>query len=622
MKLEPRGNASPRLPISLRTVGLAILALTGVLIGVALIAVSSRPVQVRASAPPPPPQPLPMLDAEEYVLIGWNDLGMHCMNENFENLAVLPPYNTLWAQVIRKGTRPEVVTTTLSVAYSFLDNTYSVGKTNFWDYANQLFGVNLAPNVGLTGATLAGDMDAKPDHFVIEGVPLTPYRDSAPQPGPANWYPYQLAHMVARDATTGEILAETTTVAPVSTEMRCDFCHSDGQRENISTGNVETNILTLHDREHGTNLMGQRPVLCAQCHGSNALGAPGNPRLPNLSRAMHKKHEDFSKTSEGCYNCHPGTQTQCQRDVMFVENGMTCVDCHGTAADVADTSRRPWIDLPRCENCHLPQFAENPDTLYRNSVGHGGIYCEACHGSPHAILPTNQANDNIQNIALQGFAGTLSDCKVCHGPIVPMGPGPHGLTADDIATPGPTATPTNTSVPGATATPTSTRQPSPTVGPTATSGPSPTPSRREVEFAGVVESRPSGRIGMWRIDGRNVTVDATTRFDEKKGPAIVGASVKLRGMQDAGGNILAQRITVQSTGDRSRETKFIGTIQQLPSGGLLGAWLVSGNTVNVDAQTEVHGNASRYRVGAVVKIHGRRLADNTVTADEVSLADD
>jgi hypothetical protein len=34
----------------------------------------------------------------------------------------------------------------------------------------------------------------------------------------------------------------------------------------------------------------------------------------------------------------------------------------------------------------------------------------------------------VQNIALQGYAGTLNKCITCHG-YVPSGPGPHGLTA-------------------------------------------------------------------------------------------------------------------------------------------------------------------------------------------------
>ena len=68
-----------------------------------------------------------------------------------------------------------------------------------------------------------------------------------------------------------------------------------------------------------------------------------------------------------------------------------------------------------------------PNTLYRNSNnGHGGLYCETCHNSTHAVLPSREERDNRQMVALQGHAGTLSDCTVCHG-VTPGGPGPHGL---------------------------------------------------------------------------------------------------------------------------------------------------------------------------------------------------
>ena len=284
--------ASPRPPRRdhLRLLGIALSALIA-LGSISALLITGTTAQavggpVNASGPVPAIAP----QTGTYKIVGWNDLGMHCMNESFANLAVLPPYNTLWAQVIRQGPEPDIVTSGVTVEYSIVDNTYSVGKTDFWQYAKQLFGADLAPNVGLKGATLAGQMSISGDHFVVEGVPLTPYRDSAPQPGPQNWYPYQLAHLIARDSATGQVLAETTTVAPVSTEMRCDTCHGDGMQEGIATGNVETNILTLHDKEEKTNLMGSRPVLCAACHGSNALGAPGKPNLPNLSRAMHSKH--------------------------------------------------------------------------------------------------------------------------------------------------------------------------------------------------------------------------------------------------------------------------------------------------------------------------------------------
>ena len=30
---------------------------------------------------------------DSYVVIAWNDLGMHCANKDFSNMCILPPYN-------------------------------------------------------------------------------------------------------------------------------------------------------------------------------------------------------------------------------------------------------------------------------------------------------------------------------------------------------------------------------------------------------------------------------------------------------------------------------------------------------------------------------------------------
>src|SRR5512135_3201289 len=92
------------------------------------------------------------LHAQQYVLIGWNDLGMHCANKDFSRMAVLPPYNNVVAQLIRKapGQLPQIVTAVYTIEYSIPGNTYSVGKTNFWTYAQQLFGLAqpLPQNIG------------------------------------------------------------------------------------------------------------------------------------------------------------------------------------------------------------------------------------------------------------------------------------------------------------------------------------------------------------------------------------------------------------------------------------------------------------------------------------------
>ena len=420
------------------------------------LALATLARETRAQAEPPAEQAVPPTDT--YVLLGWNDTGMHCQNESFANFAIQTPGNNLLSQLVRVGPKPRIVTEGVQVDYGIKSNTYSDGKTDFWKFARQLFGIELAPNTGLTGATLAGQMKAAGNHFEILGVPLTPYRDNAPQPGPANWYPYQTARQVARDQATGRALAETTHVAAVSTETRCELCHADGTQQGIATGNVETNVLALHDQKEGTKLVESRPVLCAGCHGSNE-GRPGKEGVPSLSRVMHGKHAEIfpdtghpalPKGAEApqrlaagsrprsaatpavlemlstCYQCHPGRRTQCHRDVMHVA-GITCVDCHGTLADLAAPARRSWVDQPRCGDCHAAVYAENEGKRYRDSVGHGGMYCAACHGSPHAILPTVQTNDNLQSISVQGHAGTIRECFVCHGFTPPEGPGPHGL---------------------------------------------------------------------------------------------------------------------------------------------------------------------------------------------------
>jgi len=391
---------------------------------------SAPPVQTETPTPtltetPSTTPPPPVLG--DYIVIGWNDLGMHCYNPSFQDLAVLPPYNTLWAQVIKRGDPPLIVTDGISVTYSFPDNTYSVGKTDFWDYDVELFGVDLLPDIGLTGKGLAGEMDPAGDHFAAEGIPLTEYDD-----GDHNTrVPYQLAEIVVQDFD-GTELARNQVVAPVSTEMHCEYCHFDGNIEDISTGRVETNILTLHDMENQEEypskyagpLMDQRPVLCAKCHASNALGANGEPGIPSLSNAIHEKHAgEVAASTEGCYNCHPGPSTKCLRDVMSTEFEMGCLDCHGTMEDVSKNPR-PWLNEPRCDSCHAaPRYAMDNE-LYRFSTGHGGLYCEACHDSTHAIATSAEPRDAIKFINLQGYAGTLEMCTVCHL-TDPEGKSPH-----------------------------------------------------------------------------------------------------------------------------------------------------------------------------------------------------
>jgi hypothetical protein len=341
----------------------------------------------------------------QYVVLGFNDLGMHCMNQDFSEFMILPPYNTVHAQVIRRGKEPKIIKSGVTVNYSIPGNTTSSNKTNFWDYAFDLFGVNLPPDVGLSGNGLSGRLtrDEEQGDWYVTGIPVTPINDAG------KLDPYPLAKLTVTQ--NGTQIARTNTVVPVSWEISCELCHTS---PDVSVG---TDILRKHDVMHGTTLENQKPVVCGECHAQAPLGLSGKPGVPSLSRAMHNSHATRIaeiNLDNGCYACHPGFETSCQRDVHF-SKGMDCVACHGEMQAVASPSRRPWVDEPKCGDCHQrKEFRfEEEGKLFRESRGHQEIECAVCHGSPHAITPTVTEADNAQAIMHQGTPGVL-DCVVCH----------------------------------------------------------------------------------------------------------------------------------------------------------------------------------------------------------------
>ncbi len=424
------------MPSPRRVFWIALVLLTAV---GALVLVSSFITTAAARPPDRPAVP------GDIIVISWNDLGMHCYNRDFNDLAVLPPANSLWAQVIRNGNPPQVITTGVTVEYFFADNTDSTSKSDFWSTnpytpvqnAQKLFGLSapLPANVGLAGKGLSGAFDVQGDHFEAKWIPLTEYSDS----NPTVRDPYQLATVIVRDTATQVELARASVVAPVSTEMHCDYCHYNNGpgNEGISSPTVEQNILKKHDQDnlddypagHRGALMDRRPVLCDECHSSNAIGAPGAGDVPSLSRAMHERHSGIvPNTIDGCYNCHPGPQTRCLRDVMSnlpAPYTQTCINCHGGLPQVAQNPS-PWLNEPKCVNCHTDSKYNQDQPLYRMSREHGGVYCEGCHDSTHAIAPSSQPKDGLKFISLQGHHGPLDTCTVCHS-VWPTGAGPHGI---------------------------------------------------------------------------------------------------------------------------------------------------------------------------------------------------
>jgi hypothetical protein len=220
------------------------------------------------------------------------------------------------------------------------------------------------------------------------------------------------------------------------------------------------------------------PVFCDKCHLSNALGIAAVTGVEPLTTAMHRLHAgvtdpatgstmDSATTRASCYSCHPGPKTQCLRGAMgnlLTSSGshaIECQSCHGNLTALADPKRSGWLNEPNCQACHTglasstnttlayttvftsgttmrtpadSTFSTNANTpstglsLYRFSRGHGGMQCEACHGSTHAEFPTPIVNDNVQSMNLQGHSGMLSECSTCHATVpTTTNGGPHGL---------------------------------------------------------------------------------------------------------------------------------------------------------------------------------------------------
>ncbi len=322
--------------------------------------------------------------------------------------------------------------------------------------------------------------------FAADGIPVLPIDDA----GQTNAYPLM---RVSATLPAGANVANLDVVLPVASEADCQNCHTLGEigasdnnpnymfPDDISDPNsvlqaAKHNILALHDDKHGTSLLNKKPVLCAGCHYSAALDlagtGPAGAQLgkPKMSEVMHGHHGGLRDSTgaplfpangtleETCYQCHPGKVTKCLRGAMGGA-GIECVDCHGSMLAVGSSTREPWIDEPRCESCHTgdalsnsgsirlrqawdgdidtatprlannKRFAENKDTLYRNSLGHGGVACEGCHGSTHAIWPNAlpSANDNLAANQLQGHSGTISECGSCHTSLPLTLDGPHGM---------------------------------------------------------------------------------------------------------------------------------------------------------------------------------------------------
>ena len=193
--------------------------------------------------------------------------------------------------------------------------------------------------------------------------------------------------------------------------------------------------------------------VCQDCHGN--MDQVGNDFSRNVSPTNVGAFElaaDYYTNSAtprvpwanepGCGSCHTGSAT----DNLTVDNNtlVNPTDSAGNTDGIRlaqafrtdDPDAKPIVPVNKmfAENvvAEGAQADGNPK-LYRVSVGHAGLFCEACHGATHAEWPNANpfANDNVASMQMQGHTGTVTECLSCHEATdtsLPLGNnGPHGM---------------------------------------------------------------------------------------------------------------------------------------------------------------------------------------------------
>jgi hypothetical protein len=392
----------------------------------------------------------------EYVLLAFAQQGFAQSNQNIA-WTLDYPKPTLFAQLVKRGDTPELVTDKVTLRWELDPKTTSTeGESATRGGAMRLAddGIAFAAQVPVSGTQIDGQRN-----------------------------PYPFVRVTAHD-DEGNALAASGAVVTVAPEFGCAMCHAD----------AEYAILKVHDRHQGTSLENYArqgtAVQCRHCHtglqGDAAKPAPGTGM--SVSAAIHGWHAPYmaNRGADACLSCHTGLGYSTPkdkaaddakpsgkplpllaRDMHVMNSGLTCVTCHGFLEDhalalltaehqagqtlaakaMAQISpregetletikpRRPWVQTPDCAACHdfsvkpkapavsgFDKWAENAKGRYNSRPDELSVMrCAACHGAPHALYPaSNPLGKNLDNLvplqyqSLAKSIGAADNCSLCH----------------------------------------------------------------------------------------------------------------------------------------------------------------------------------------------------------------
>jgi hypothetical protein len=412
----------------------------------------------------------PQLNAASAALVGWSGQGVNeTAGTDFSVFSLHPPGSTVRAQLMIGGllvtNDADVLVTYEAVADSAGSiNTTSMGKGNFADYAEALYGRALLPDEGLSGFSMPGvvnepelmTFDAAQNWFVAEGIPITPYDDE----GRKNSYP--MMRLVARNIAGAE-LASTDIAVPVSDGLDCRACHASGS-QSVARPNggwvwdcdpdrdYKLNVLQKHDdrhlgsgtysnalREAGYDNAGlfvsatrnHKPVLCVRCHASNIVPGSGVEGMRPLTQLIHAKHSYVSDPKRGlplsffndssvCLQCHAGPEARylrgAHRQSVNADGSlaMQCQSCHGNLLDVGRTGRQGWREQPDCQSCHTGTAMQNNGQIRYSTVFSSPGHVRQAGNQTFATQPNTPAPGLDLFSHSQGHGGLK--CAACHGP--------------------------------------------------------------------------------------------------------------------------------------------------------------------------------------------------------------
>jgi len=399
--------------------------------------------------------------SSSYTVVARNDLGMHCACPTFAGFLLLPPFNTIRVQVLKKGGTPSLVSSGITVSYSLAEETDASLQTDPYfsqwiTYSPKLF-PGFQPVVngkvqGIAGYGITGNAtyDSQSMSWKAVGIPAYPVttgdttKDIMTDPlGGPKRDPFITANVTVKNSA-GTVIGTTSTVVPVAFGGCCS-CHLTLASQNgypatpagsfqylgVMHGQNSSGINIAYLDPDGDGVGG--PVRCSWCHWDPAMGESAAPGIaavwPNyqilpganftksqvkvsqysFSDVLHRFHTQDTKVltqfdaniATNCYDCHPGNNVNCYRGTHKVKGSMWCVDCHGNLNQRVATGQltQPWqaSTLPSC---------------YAPAKGITSAY--SCHATvPQTTWTAGFAGNYIN--ARGGMGSHIVLCESCHG---------------------------------------------------------------------------------------------------------------------------------------------------------------------------------------------------------------